>query len=247
MANAYISTRASSRAVHIETLRNIPVPPLDQMQIETLSSLVQHYVEIRNKWIAHELEEDWAKSRCLRLMSEIDTEVLKAYDFSPGQERALLDWFTGSKHLGPVEFTEYSPRSFTPSIHWQPYISQGLPTDGHHGYLDAALRDLARVVEDAKEEGWTEPTPDGMKTAAELVRILYDISPRRYDIYPMEDGEVVIDGGDQGRRIGVFCFPDGRVLYIGWADGQRQRLRGMRTEDIPHDFLRRALGQIDQV
>ena len=109
--------------------------------------------------------------------------------------------------------------------------------------LDAALEDLNSVIDEAREDGYPEPTPQAIENARLLVKAMYDIRPMRYDIYPMDDGEVVIDGGIE-RRIGVFCYPDGRVLYIGWADGERIRIRRGDLEDIPHDFLKLALHQL---
>ncbi len=109
--------------------------------------------------------------------------------------------------------------------------------------LDAALEDLAGVIDEAREDGYPDPTPQAMDNARLLVKTMYDIRPIRYDIYPMDDGEVAIDGGDK-RRIGVFCYPDGSVLYIGWADGERVRIRANAPEDIPYDFLKLALHQL---
>ena len=113
-----------------------------------------------------------------------------------------------------------------------------VPTD-----LQAALEDLKGVVEEAREDGYTEPTPMAIENARLLVETMYGIRPIRYDIYPMDDGEVAIDGGDE-RRIGVFCYPDGSVLYIGWADDERVRIRRDGPEDMPYEFLRLALNQL---
>ena len=107
----------------------------------------------------------------------------------------------------------------------------------------AALKDLDGVIGEAREDGYLEPTPQAIENARLLVKAMYDIRPMRYDIYPMDDGEVVIDGGNE-RRIGVFCYPDGGVLYIGWADGERVRIRRDDAKDIPYEFLKLALNQL---
>ncbi|MCY4652301.1 MAG: hypothetical protein OXC95_03965 [Dehalococcoidia bacterium] len=109
--------------------------------------------------------------------------------------------------------------------------------------LNAALEDLDGVIDEAREDGYTEPTPQAIDNARLLVKAMYDIRPMRYDIYPMDEGEVVIDGGSE-RRIGVFCYPDRSVLYIGWADGERVRIRRDDSKDIPHEFLTLALRQL---
>lgn len=124
-----------------------------------------------------------------------------------------------------------------------------MPERGHNSKpadvsdFKAALEDLKGVIDEAREDGYPEPTPQAIENARLLVKAMYDIRPLRYDIYPMDDGEVIIDGGDK-RRIGVFCYPDGSVLYIGWADGERVRIRRDDPEDIPYEFLKLALNQL---
>ena len=109
--------------------------------------------------------------------------------------------------------------------------------------LDASLEDLDGVIDEAREDGYPEPTPQAIDNARLLVNAMYDIRPMRYDIYPMDDGEIVIDGGS-GRRIGVFCYSDGSVLYIGWAGDERVRMRRDGPQDIPYEFLKLALNQL---
>ena len=74
---------------------------------------------------------------------------------------------------------------------------------------------------------------------------MFDVSPRIYDIYPMGGGEIVIDAGYGGRRIGVFCYPDGRMQYVGLLDEEPEEVREDSAENIPTDFLRRVLNQLD--
>ena len=109
--------------------------------------------------------------------------------------------------------------------------------------LNAALEDLDGVIDEAREDGYPEPTPQAIENAHLLVKAMYDIRPMRYDIYPMDDGEVVIDGGSE-RRMGVFCYPDGSVLYIGWAGDERVRVHRDSPDDIPYEFLNIALHQL---
>ena len=109
--------------------------------------------------------------------------------------------------------------------------------------LNAALEDLDSVSDEAIEDGYPEPTPQAIDSARLLIKVMYDIRPMRYDIYPMDDGEVVIDGGSE-RRIGVFCYSDGSVLYIGWVGDKRVRIRRDSPDDIPYEFLNLALHQL---
>ena len=109
--------------------------------------------------------------------------------------------------------------------------------------LTVALEDLDGVIDEAIEDGYPEPTPQAIENARLLVKTMYDIRPMRYDIYPMDDGEVVIDGGSE-RRIGVFCYSDGSVLYIGWVGDERVRIHRDSPDDIPYEFLNLALHQL---
>lgn len=126
-----------------------------------------------------------------------------------------------------------------------PQVSKGMVFYGDLSDLEAALDELESISEAAEEDDCLEPTPLAIENADFLVKALYHISPRRYDIYPMSGGEVVIDGGNQGRRIGVFCYPDGRVLYVGWVDDVRQKVSKDGVVDVPHEFLNQALTQLD--
>ena len=111
--------------------------------------------------------------------------------------------------------------------------------------LDAALNELEGVREEAREEGYPDPTTQAIENARALVNVMYRIRRMRFDIYLVGEGEIVIDGGERGRRIGVFCYPDGRVVYIGWSDGERRRIQRQSLKDIPLDFLRQALHQLE--
>ena len=163
VANAFISTRASSRDVHIETLKNIPIPKLDQIREKTLSLLVQQYADTRGKWLTHELEEGWAKTECLRLMSTIDAEVLEAYGFTIIQKRALLDWFTGSTRLGPIKSTKYLPQPFMLPIPWHQYSNEASSTMP----IVETLSEKTRLSNELQADFVAAPVEDGMEHEAE--------------------------------------------------------------------------------
>ena len=124
VAHAFIGTREGKRHVHIQTLKDIPVPEFDQTQQQIIASMVRQYSDARGLWLSGELVADEAHERCSQLLRLIDAEVLKAYDLSPRTERQLLDFFVGHRRLGPVEFTEYLPQDFKPYIPWHMYISK---------------------------------------------------------------------------------------------------------------------------
>lgn len=91
--------------------------------------------------------------------------------------------------------------------------------------LQEALDALANVREWAAEDGCDEPSDLAIANADTMLRAMYNMSPRVYDVYAMGDGEVVIDGmGLKCRRVGVFCYNDGRVQVVGWKNGMRDHV-----------------------
>ena len=112
--------------------------------------------------------------------------------------------------------------------------------------LMAALENLKCINHQAREEGYPAPSAIAMEKTEALVRTMFRILPVRYDVYPSDDGEIVIDGGGSGRRIFVYCYPDGDVLYIGWVDGERRRVRSSGDDYIDTEFLGKALSQLGE-
>lgn len=124
VANAFIATREPVQNNRVTTLRNIPIPEFSAGQEESITSLVRRYIDTRNRWRTGRMDERRGESDCRRLISAIDAEILKAYALPPDQERELLDWFTGSPRLGPFEFTEFFPRSFSDRIPYYQYVNR---------------------------------------------------------------------------------------------------------------------------
>ena len=123
LANAFVGTREAKRHIRVQTLRDIPIPRLDQGQQETIASLVRQYSDARKSWLAGEIGADQGEAQCSLLLRSIDAEVLRAYDLLPRTERLLLDYFGGHSRLGPIAFTEYFPVTFEPYIPWHLYNS----------------------------------------------------------------------------------------------------------------------------
>ena len=105
-----------------------------------------------------------------------------------------------------------------------------------------ALQELRDIQSTASQEGFPQPTPEAMKTARALIGIMNKAAPEhRYDVYPSEDGEVVIDAGSPEERLVMFCYPDGHILCLGREMGKRIRLRADRPDEILPDFIERTL------
>ena len=111
--------------------------------------------------------------------------------------------------------------------------------------LEAALNDLTELESEARDAGYLIPSSIAINSARYLVNEMHRIRPLRYHIYPMPDGEVAIDGGEQGTRIGVFCYPDGEIQYIGWVNGECVEEHSTEVRRIPSGFLLRALSELE--
>ena len=59
--------------------------------------------------------------------------------------------------------------------------------------LNDALRDLREARDEAREEGLPQPSDTALRNAERLLREMYGISPRRFEVYPTPDGEIAID------------------------------------------------------
>ncbi len=108
-----------------------------------------------------------------------------------------------------------------------------------------ALNALRQVKAVALEEDCDEPSDVSINNAEVVLRQMFKLSPRIYDIYSMGSGEVVIDAGYGEHRVGVFCYPDGRMQYVGLVGDEPDEVRREGVETIPVDFLERVLSQLD--
>ena len=118
-------------------------------------------------------------------------------------------------------------------------------SEGVNQMLQDALDALYEVKTVAREEDCDEPSDLGINNAEAVLRQVFKLSARVFDVYPMGGGEVAIDAGNRGRRMGVFCYPDGRVQYVVLLDGERLDIREDGVQHIPIDLLNRALNQLD--
>ena len=137
-----------------------------------------------------------------------------------------------------------SPDYKSPDEVIQELVSRGT-TEDIPEMLQEALDALSDVKSVAREEDCDEPSDLAIRNADVVLRKMFELSHRTYDIYPMSGGEVAIDAGNRGRRIGVFCYTDGRVQYVVLLDDERRDIREDGVWNIPVDLLNRALYQLD--
>ena len=111
--------------------------------------------------------------------------------------------------------------------------------------LADALADLADASEEAREDGFPIPDQQLLDASEQLLRKLYDIWPHRFEVYPDQDGAIVIDAPNRrGSSVLVVCEPTGEVLCMVNNEGKHQRKRYTSPDHVPDVFLSEALASL---
>ena len=108
--------------------------------------------------------------------------------------------------------------------------------------LSDALGDLREVRKEASEKEFRRPSDSALANAERILKEMYQIRRIRYEVYPLEDGEVAIDApGERSTSVFVACEADGSALCIINSGGKDQLQRYTAATDLPDDFLSRGL------
>ncbi len=111
--------------------------------------------------------------------------------------------------------------------------------------LNDALRDLREARDEARDEGFPQPSELALENAERLLREMYGISPRRFEVYPTPDGEIAVDAPDgQGRSVILLCDSEGGALCLVSLNGHHRRARYSTTETLPDGFVHEALAEL---
>ena len=112
--------------------------------------------------------------------------------------------------------------------------------------LTEALYDLQNARDEAREEGFPVPTDTALQNSEILLKEMYLISPRRFEVYPTPDGEIAIDApGGPGRSVLLLCGSEGDALCLVNMSGDHRRARYSTTEALPDGFVREALTELE--
>lgn len=112
--------------------------------------------------------------------------------------------------------------------------------------LSLALDDLGDSIAEAREEGFPIPSTAAIGNADRLVKAMYEISPRRFEVYPTPDGEVAIDAPNgRGSSVILLCDSDGGALCMAHLNGRHRSRRYTTTDALPDDFLREVLTELE--
>ncbi len=122
------------------------------------------------------------------------------------------------------------------------------PADDLYPNLREALQDLESAEVEAREEGFRVPSGTALRNARWLLRAMFRIFPRRFEVYPMPDGEIAIHvPGAPGHSVLLLCESDGGALCSVNFDGEHRRKRYVDSEThrLPDQFVRAALSELE--
>ena len=111
--------------------------------------------------------------------------------------------------------------------------------------LSDALIDLSDVREEAREDGFTEPSDLALRNAERLLRAMYDILPWRYEVYPMSYGKVAIHTSNgQGASVMALCESDGGAMWVANLKSGHRGNHCKSADDLPDAPLRDVLMEL---
>ena len=128
------------------------------------------------------------------------------------------------------------------------YLRKSLATlpQAHDVELTAALNDLHESKVEAHEEGNPIPSDKALEYAERILKAMYCISPRRYEVYPTPDGEIAIDApGGYNCSVLLLCDSQGGALCLVNMNGNHRRARYSSSEKLPDGFVREALAELE--
>ena len=113
--------------------------------------------------------------------------------------------------------------------------------------LVTSLLALLALPDEAREEGFAQPSPDVWRDARSLIRRMFAIAPQEFDVVPCPDGEISIDAARKhGQAMFVVCERDGTVsCWVGTPEKIEERIYGS-LEDLPDSFLENALREMSE-
>ena len=108
--------------------------------------------------------------------------------------------------------------------------------------LAEALDDLKGSPDEAKEEGYSIPSGTTMRNAERILRAMHRIWPRRYEVYPMSEGEIAVDAPcGEGRSFMVVCDQNGGGFCLLHDLSSWRKVRFTFVADLPEGLLREML------
>ena len=175
--------------------------------------------------------------------------------------------FTGSRTSDPVETSSFWRRILSAqrllersrideSNYWPMWynpVDVGFPSGGNFALRAAeplsfelveALTDLYSAVEEAEEQRYPTPSNVALSNAGRLLRKLYGLAPRRFEVYPTPDGEIAIDAPSDRSSFVVLCDSKGGALCMANLPSGHRTKCYSTTDTLPDSFVSEALAEI---
>lgn len=119
--------------------------------------------------------------------------------------------------------------------------------DNDDELLKEAIRDLDNARLEAAEEGYRRPSQLAISNARGILDQMYRVRARRYEVYPMPDGEIAIDAPVDGSSIVIVCDSEGGVLYLRNASGEQESVRYQSLSQLSENKLREDLVRLEAI
>lgn len=109
--------------------------------------------------------------------------------------------------------------------------------------LDEALMDLYSVRRKAEVEQEVVPSEELVTRADRILRAMHKMDPRRYLVYGMPEGDVVIDADTmRGTKLSVICSDDGPTRCMFYSAGRLRKKQYTDDAELEDDqFLKGGL------
>ena len=112
--------------------------------------------------------------------------------------------------------------------------------------LSGAVEEWQRLPEEAREENFPIPTLLTLRHALRILKEMYHLSPRRFEVYPTPDGEVAIEGINQlGQWVILYCESNESALCIFGHSEKDGYKRYKSVQELPDDFLQEVLHSLE--
>ena len=113
--------------------------------------------------------------------------------------------------------------------------------------LKEALVDLEEAIREAELEGFPVPTSKAQGNARSILRAIFSLYQRRFEVYATPDGEIAIDALDgRGGSFLVLCASSGSVLCMVNSQDGHKRQRYDSADALPDIFVKDALAKMGQ-
>ena len=107
------------------------------------------------------------------------------------------------------------------------------------------LEDHPEILADAIKDGCNMPSEVALNNTGLVFSEIRKLYQGNFDIYIMNGGEVAIDIGNHGTRIGIFCYYDSRIQYVIVVNGETTSIVRDSIVDMPIDELTRAFDALN--